>query len=357
MIADHDIKGISSLSAEKFSGGLMNQIGQQNNSQGINNDSNKNDKGTNEMKACNPKVSIIIPVYNGSQYLREAIDSALAQTYENIEIIVVNDGSNDGGKTEEIVRSYGGKLCYYSKANGGVATALNLAIEMMSGEYFSWLSHDDIYYPQKIEKQLNFLQKVGDNNAVMYSDYTLIDSEGVALGDIKMDTAMLNLKPLYSVLRSGINGCSLLIPRDAFAKVGVFDEKLRTTQDYDLWLRMQLQGRYTFIHQPEVLVKYRVHNQQDTKINPATLPEATALWIGFYDKLKEEDILACEENRYLFLRGMAEFLEKTPYHSAAAFYRQIMFTEKEQCSSPVSDRLQFSTVGRLVRRVKRFLAK
>ena len=83
----------------------------------------------------NPKVSIIIPVYNGSNYLKEAIDSALEQTYKNIEIIVVNDGSRDNGATEKIVKSYGDRIRYYKKDNGGVSTALNLGIEKMTGEY------------------------------------------------------------------------------------------------------------------------------------------------------------------------------------------------------------------------------
>ena len=91
----------------------------------------------------NPLVSIVIPVYNGSNFMREAIDSALAQTYPNIEILVVNDGSTDN--TREIALSYGDKIRYFEKENGGVATALNLAIHEMKGEYFSWLSHDDWY--------------------------------------------------------------------------------------------------------------------------------------------------------------------------------------------------------------------
>lgn len=103
-----------------------------------------------------PLVSIVIPVYNGADYLGEAIDSALMQTYGNIEVIVVNDGSND--ETDAIARSYGDKIRYYSKKNGGVATALNLGIENMRGEYFSWLSHDDIYMPEKIELQINKLK-------------------------------------------------------------------------------------------------------------------------------------------------------------------------------------------------------
>ena len=80
----------------------------------------------------NPLVSIIIPVYNGSNFMREAIDSALAQTYPNIEILVVNDGSTDN--TREIALSYGDKIRYFEKENGGVATALNLAIREMKGE-------------------------------------------------------------------------------------------------------------------------------------------------------------------------------------------------------------------------------
>ena len=86
----------------------------------------------------NPKVSIVIPVYNGSNYLREAIDSALAQTYKNIEVIVINDGSNDRGKTDKICKSYGNKIRYFKKENGGVSSALNMGIEKMEGEYFSW---------------------------------------------------------------------------------------------------------------------------------------------------------------------------------------------------------------------------
>ena len=107
----------------------------------------------------NPKVSIIIPVYKGKDFMREAIDSALAQTYKNIEIIVVNDGSDDNGVTKKIAESYGNKIRYFEKENGGVSTALNLAIDNMTGDYFSWLSHDDRYYPNKIESQIKYLKQ------------------------------------------------------------------------------------------------------------------------------------------------------------------------------------------------------
>ena len=135
---------------------------------------------------------------------------------------------------------------------------------------------------------------------VLYSDFAMIDADGTLLGEVRLDTVLLNQKPLYSVLRSGISGCSLLIPRSAFAGLGGFDESLRTTQDYDLWFRMQTQGRYRFVHQPEVLIKSRVHAEQGTHAIPTALTEANSLWIGFYGKLSRDAILACEESRVLF---------------------------------------------------------
>ena len=116
-----------------------------------------------------PLVSIVIPVYNGENYLREAIESALSQTYESIEILVVNDGSTD--QTEQIAGAYGDRIRYFYKPNGGVASALNLAIREMKGEYFSWLSHDDFDYPEKIELLMKALLEQEDKEAIAYCDY------------------------------------------------------------------------------------------------------------------------------------------------------------------------------------------
>ena len=122
-----------------------------------------------------PLVSIVIPVYNGANYMKEAIDSALNQTYPNCEVIVVNDGSNDNGATEKIALSYGDRIRYIKKENGGVATAVNRGIKEMKGEYFSWLSHDDYYYPQKIEKQIEAIEKSGDKTAIAHSNFDFLN--------------------------------------------------------------------------------------------------------------------------------------------------------------------------------------
>ena len=108
----------------------------------------------------NPKVTIVIPVYNGANYVKEAIESALSQTYDNIEIIVVNDGSNDNNETENAVLSYGDKIKYVCKENGGVSSALNTGIKLAEGEWISWLSHDDLYTQEKIKKQIEDVKKI-----------------------------------------------------------------------------------------------------------------------------------------------------------------------------------------------------
>src|SRR5690554_326028 len=125
----------------------------------------------------NPLVSIIIPVYNGENFLKEAIESALNQTYKNIEIIVINDGSTDN--TESIALSFGDKIKYYKKSNGGVSSALNLGIEKMSGEYFSWLSHDDLYHKDKIYEQILIAKKNNYNeNLIIGTHVEIINEDG-----------------------------------------------------------------------------------------------------------------------------------------------------------------------------------
>ncbi len=210
----------------------------------------------------NPKVSIIIPVYNGSNFLREAIESSLAQTYKNLEIIVVNDGSKDHGSTEKIAKSFGDKIRYFKKKNGKVSTALNLGIKEMTGDYFSWLSHDDLYTPDKIAKQIKFILKC-PLKTLVYCNYEVVDRFRQHLG-------YSQLKPIRksNLIRAlmedrFIHGCALLIPKSAFADAGLFDPKLLNTQDFDLWFRLMDIG-YDFRLCPGYLVRSRKHNQQDS---------------------------------------------------------------------------------------------
>ncbi len=218
------------------------------------------------MPLFEPKVSIVIPVYNGSNYLREAVDSALAQSYGNVEIIVVNDGSRDAGATEAVARSYGDRIRYVGKENGGVATALNAGIAAMTGDYFSWLSHDDAYPPDKIERQVAFLAGRDDREVVVYGDYALMDADGRLYHTVRLPSRPSAAMPYHLFIEQPLHGCTLLVPKSAFDAVGLFPEHLRTTQDYDLWVRMAM--RVPFVHQPEVLVHGRRHADQGSRTIP-----------------------------------------------------------------------------------------
>ncbi len=211
-----------------------------------------------------PLVSIIIPVYNGSNYLKYAIESAVTQDYKNIEVIVVNDGSNDNDATVNIINKYKDKIRYYYKTNGGVASALNLGIIKMEGYYFSWLSHDDIYDINKIKNQINHINYNNLINNIIYGNYIEIDKNNKQIRKVEVENS--NDIDIYDKIynRHIIHGCSLLIPNIVFKEVGLFDERLKTTQDYDLWLKMC--RKYKFSKCNDFSVFSRQHDEQGSKV-------------------------------------------------------------------------------------------
>lgn len=235
-----------------------------------------------------PKVSIVIPVYNGSDYLRTAVDSALAQTYPGIEIVVVNDGSNDGGATEAIALSYGERIRYLSKPNGHVASALNFGIRHMSGDYFSWLSHDDMYHPHKVASQMQAIENSGAR-AVIYGDFEALDVASGTRHAVRQAGVAPELFRWYITMDNSIHGCTLLLPRACFDECGMFDESLRTTQDYDMWFRVA--ARFRFVHVPGVVVTARQHpGQGSLQLRGIALDECNKLLSRFVQALTDDEL-------------------------------------------------------------------
>ena len=273
------------------------------------------------MTVFHPKVSIIIPVYNGSKYMRGAIDSALNQTYDNVEVIVVNDASDDEGESAKIARSYGDRIRYFENAvNGGVSTALNLGIEKMTGDYFSWLSHDDYYYHDKVERQIEFLKDREDKNVFLYGNYSLLQ-DGL-ITPITHNHVMLTRKPRYSLLRGCVNGLTVLLPKSIIDDIGEFNADLRTMQDYDYWRRVG--AKYDFVHMEDFLAITRLHAEQGTKVSPAVFSEGNPLWIEMIEDLPDAEKIRYEGTLYNYYREMARFLEQTPYSGALEFCRERM---------------------------------
>lgn len=233
--------------------------------------------------AFRPLVSIVIPVYNGSDYLREAVDSALAQTYGNFEVLVVDDGSDDGGNTETIALSYGDRIRYFRKENGGVATALNFGIREMRGEYFSWLSHDDVYLPGKLSRQVDVLAQYG-RDAVAYSDYEVIDASSRHVEVFRAGRISAPQFRMLLITDIPVNGCTVLVPRRCFEQIGLFDERLKAAQDYDMWFRIA--RRHPFVHVPEVLLLSRLHAAQGTRrVTSTCLAEGNANFTQWLDEV------------------------------------------------------------------------
>ena len=274
-----------------------------------------------------PLVSIIIPVYNGSNYLKEAIDSALAQTYKNIEVVVINDGSNDNGATEAIAKSYGNKIRYFSKPNGGVSTALNLGIKKMRGEYFSWLSHDDLYYPNKVERQIEFISKLKDRAVMIFADFEVLYNDTGKKESVILDDQMLKDKPKYSVARCCINGITVLLPRQIIKQVGEFNKNLRSTQDYDYWMRVQ--NKFPAIHMNEILTVTRIHPDQDSRKVIAN-NEADQLWLRIIDWLPNKDMIEYEGSRYVFFQETLRFLKPTNYQNTKQACEKNIAKEKKK---------------------------
>ncbi len=261
-----------------------------------------------------PLVSIVIPVYNGSNYMKEAIDSALAQTYKNIEIIVVNDGSTDN--TDEIAQSYGNKIRYFQKENGGVASALNLAIQKAKGEYISWLSHDDLYLPNKISAQIKLLNTLNDEKVIIFSNFLLLYNNGTVepsyLG--KVHYTPDDRKNILSILfASMIHGCSLLIPKKAFEECGYFNTRLRTTQDYDRWFDFIKHG-YKFYWVDKFLVKGRIHPAQDSQAKINLCRQEQKELFTHASQIFFKDILLMSRKQFRYVRKTLKHFKIKKYY-------------------------------------------
>lgn len=204
-----------------------------------------------------PLVSVVIPVYNGEKYLCEAIESVLAQTYPQIEIIVVDDGSTDS--TVDLLSKYKDKIYLFQKKNGGVASALNLGIKLAHGEFIAWLSHDDVFLPEKIQKQVDFFV----NNKVYcacHTNFEIIDSSGKHIRNIYSSSVDSKELPLHFLQSMHINGSTMLIRKKFLYMAGLFREDLLHTQDMDMWLRLSSVGEIGWLD--EILIKSRSHLEQ-----------------------------------------------------------------------------------------------
>jgi glycosyltransferase involved in cell wall biosynthesis len=202
-----------------------------------------------------PLVSVVIPTFNQASYLREAIDSVLGQTWVERECIVVDDGSTDG--TAEIIASYGERIVALRQPNRGAANALNAGIRAARGELICWLSSDDAYLPEKLERQVAGLRARPDAG-LCCTGWETMDAAGQVLKQYQ-EPNWVHPDQLVSIFwRNPINGTTVMVPRRVLEAVGPFDEELRADVDGDMWLRIA--ARWPIVTVPGILARYRVHD-------------------------------------------------------------------------------------------------
>ncbi|MDZ7362471.1 MAG: glycosyltransferase [candidate division KSB1 bacterium] len=204
-----------------------------------------------------PLVSVIIPTFNRADFLREAIDSVLAQTEKDFELIVVDDGSTD--HTKEMLAAYGEPIHYLFQPNAGASAARNRGIRRARGRFIAFLDSDDLWQPKKLSRQIEWMAAHPDI-MLCYTDEIWI-RRGVRVNQKKIHTKAGGWIYPLCLPRCIISPSSVLMRRELFDAVGLFDEQLPICEDYDLWLRVASRFEVGFIPEP-LIVKRGGHPDQ-----------------------------------------------------------------------------------------------
>jgi glycosyltransferase involved in cell wall biosynthesis len=204
-----------------------------------------------------PKVSVITAAYNHVGFVRQSVESVLNQTYKDFEHIVVDDGSTDG--TAEVLRSFGAQIKYFRQQNCGTPAAINRGIRESSGEYIAILDSDDVWLPEKLDRQMRCFAQQPEAGMV-YSRAYFINRRGEVSNN--SETAGRDVGGLdgayEEVLRDNcIPVVTAVICRTSFEDVGFFDERLKALWDWEFWLRLARKRKIVFV--PDVVSLYRVH--------------------------------------------------------------------------------------------------
>jgi glycosyltransferase involved in cell wall biosynthesis len=202
-----------------------------------------------------PLVSVVIPNYNYAAYLRQAIDSVLTQSYANVEVIVVDDGSTDD--SAEVLDSYGDRIRWFRQKNSGVSVARNRGIEEARGKYIAFLDADDFWRPEKLAHQVPLFSNA--SVGMVYCGIEHINLQGQSLASITHGMRGHVLEDVAQLTIVGIpaHSSTAVFRKSALDQLGGFDERISTSADWDMFRRVSCHFAVEFV--PEALVLYRIH--------------------------------------------------------------------------------------------------
>lgn len=229
-----------------------------------------------------PLISVVIPCYNNETFLEASIASALHQTYSNVEVIVIDDGSTD--RSQEILRACGDKIRWETQPNQGAPVARNRGVELANGEYIKFLDADDLLLPDCLERQIaQALQLSPDRKAIVYGDALRIDRSGQALPSYALSPRQPDQDPIAHILaQCPLTSCPLH-RRDYLLEIGGFDPSLPRSQEHDLHLRLVLSG-VEFVHYPGAVYQYREYQDGDRISNRAYSKKGAMLHYNILQK-------------------------------------------------------------------------
>jgi len=210
------------------------------------------------------KVSVIIPTFNRATFLKTAIESVLRQNYDNFEIIITDDNSQDN--TQGVVKEFSDKRIRYirQKKNKGVSAARNTAIKVSEGEYIAFLDDDDEWLAEKLKKQVEIIEKCPAKVCGVYSNFFIIENSEKKIAKInpRIKDKRGNLFEQFA-LGNPIHTSTVLIRSECLENIGLFDESISYMEDRDLWIRLSEKWDFEFINEPLIMV----HTHKKAKLS------------------------------------------------------------------------------------------
>lgn len=292
---------------------------------------------------AHPLVSVIIPNYNYARYLRQAIDSVLAQTYPHIEVVVVDDGSQDDSRA--VLEMYGTRIRWVTQRNQGVAAARNHGVRLSQGDYLAFLDADDYWLPAKIERQLERFRQNPELGLVYCGTDEFNESGTVNLrvdgleGWVLVELLLLRRPAFFG------GGSGFVVPRALFDEVGSFDERLSTSADWDLVCRLAARKPFGFV--PEVLLKYRLH-QSNMHANIAVMERDMLLIFEKHFRQASAGLLEIRRQSY----GRLHMILAGSYFQAGNYQQFARHALKSLCLAPANSARLLSYPWRVLQRQK-----
>jgi glycosyltransferase involved in cell wall biosynthesis len=210
-----------------------------------------------------PTVTVVIPTYNRAHFLPRSLDSVLAQTHEDFEVLVVDDGSSDG--TAALMADYrdrDGRVRYLVQPqNAGVSAARNRGLHEARGEFIAFLDSDDEWFPEKLKRQVELFRTLPESVGMIYTGVEAVASNGRRVDLPKHRGQLYRHLLVKNVIHGG--GSNVMLRRAAVERAGSFDEHIPAIEDYDYWIRVAKEFEVDFV--PEPLVRYYDQTSQDRR--------------------------------------------------------------------------------------------